>query len=155
MAASTPVVAMSGSDTIYINNRQLVDFADGNIVEIKYANQIANVKTGKNGNSIYSFNATGSNAEVMMRIMRGSADDKFLLGLMNIQQLNFAAFPLMIAQFIKKMGDGAGNIGSNIYFMSGGVFTKLVEAKSNVEGDTEQSVSIYTLMFSNAPSVLT
>jgi len=59
------------------------------------------------------------------------------------------------AEFSKKIGDGQGNITSDTYIMSGGVFTKQVEAKSNVEGDSEQSVAIYTIKWSNSPRVIT
>ncbi len=148
-------VAMSGSDTIMINNRVLNDLADANAVELTFPNEIASVKTGKNGNSIYGLNETGNQAECKIRAVRGSADDKFLNSLLAQQGQNFAAFPLMIGQFIKKIGDGLGNIASDQYIMSGGVFTKKVEAKMNVEGDSEQSVSIYTIKFSNAPRVIT
>lgn len=148
-------VAMSGNDTININNRVLVDLADGMVVELTYPNEIASVKTGKNGNSIYGLNESGKQCEVKIRVVRGSADDKYLNGLLSQQGQNFAGFPLMIAQLIKKIGDGKGNITSDIYVLSGGVFTKFVEGKSNVEGDTEQSISIYTLKFSNSPRALT
>lgn len=148
-------VAMSGNDTISINNRVLNDLADTNVVELTYPNEIASIKTGKNGNSIYGLNETGKNCEVKLRVIRGSSDDKYLNGLLTQQQANFAGFPLMIGQFIKKIGDGKGNITSDIYVVSGGVFTKQVEGKSNVEGDTEQSISIYTMKFSNSPRALT
>lgn len=148
-------IAMSGSDTITINNRVLADLADGNCVEMTFPNDIASVKTGKNGNSIYGLNETGKQSEVKIRLIRGSADDKFLLGLMAQQQSNFAGFALMIGNFIKKIGDGAGNISSDQYIMSGGVFTKQIEAKTNVEGESEQSVAVYTLKFSNAPRIIT
>lgn len=148
-------VSLSGSDTFMVNNRVLVDFADGKCVEVTFENDIANVKTGKNGNSIYGLNETGKQCKVVLRMVRGSSDDKFLNGLLAQQQANFAGFPLMIAQFIKKVGDGSGNITNDTYIMSGGVFTKQVEAQSNVEGETEQSVSIYTMKFSNNPRVLT
>lgn len=148
-------VAMSGSDTIIINNRVLQDLAEANVVELTFPTEIASVKTGKNGNSIYGLNETGKQAEVKIRVIRASSDDKFLNSLLAQQQQNFAGFPLMVGQFIKKIGDGAGNISSDQYIMSGGVFTKQIEAKSNVEGDSEQSVSIYTLKFSNAPRVIT
>ena len=85
----------------------------------------------------------------------GSADDKFLNNLLAQQQANFASTILMIGEFIKKLGDGAGNIQSDSYITSGGVFTKQAEAKMNVEGDTEQSIAIYTVKFSNAPRVIT
>lgn len=148
-------VALSGSDTIIINNRPLADLADQNCVELTFPNEIASVKTGKNGNSIYGLNETGKQSEVKVRVIRGSADDKFLNNLLAQQQANFAGFVLMIGQFIKKIGDGAGNIASDTYIMSGGVFTKQVEAKMNVEGESEQSVCIYTIKFSNNPRVIT
>lgn len=148
-------LALSGSDTIMINNRILADLADGNCVELTFPNDIAAVKTGKNGNSIYGLNETGKQCEVKVRLIRGSADDKYMNSLLAQQQSNFAGFPLMIGQFIKKLGDGAGNITNDTYIMSGGVFTKQVEAKTNVEGESEQSVAIYTLKYSNSPRVIT
>lgn len=148
-------VAMSGNDTITINNYLLEGQADGNVVELTFPNEIANVKTGKNGNSIYGLNESGKQCEVKVRVLRGSKDDKFLNGLITLQSQNFAGFPLMIAEFIKKIGDGSGNILSDVYVLSGGIFTKQVEGKSNVEGDTEQSVAVYMLKFSNSPRALT
>jgi hypothetical protein len=148
-------LSMTGSDTVMINNRIFADLADGNCIELSYPSDIANVKTGKNGNSIYGLNETGKQCEVKMRLVRGSADDKFMNGLLAQQQSNFAGFPLMFGSFIKKLGNGQGAITSDTYIMSGGVFTKQVEAKTNVDGETEQSVSIYTLKFSNAPRVIT
>lgn len=148
-------VAMSGSDTIIINNRLLTDLTDGDCVVMTFPNDIAQVKTGKDGNSIYGLNESGKQCEVKLKLIRGSADDKFLNGLLNQQQLNFAGTVLLTGEFIKKIGDGAGNILSDTYVQSGGVFTKQVEAKSNVEGDTEQSTSTYTIKYSNAPRALT
>lgn len=148
-------VAMSGNDTANINNHIFSDLADGNCIELKFPNDIAQVKTGKNGNSIYGLNESGKQCELMLRLIRGSSDDKFLNNLLVQQQANFAAFPLMIGTFIKFVGDGQGNQVSDTYVLSGGIFTKQVEAKDNVEGDTEQSVSIYTMKFSNAPRAIT
>lgn len=150
-----PTVALSGSDTITINNQVLADLATGNCVELTFPNEIASVKTGKNGNSIYGLNETGRQAEVKIHVLRASADDKFLNGLLAQQQNNFAGTVLMIGQFIKKIGDGQGNITSDTYVMGGGVFVKQVEGKTNVEGDADQSIAMYTLRFSNAPRALT
>lgn len=148
-------VALSGSDTVIINNRIISDLADGDVVMLDFPNNIAEVKTGKNGNSIYGLNETGKNAELTLRVIRGSADDKFLNALLVAQEQNFAGTVLMIGEFIKKIGDGAGNIASDTYITSGGVFIKRVNAKSNVEGDTAQSVSEYKIKFSNAPRTIT
>jgi hypothetical protein len=148
-------VAMSGDDTILINGLSLSDLADGNCVELTFPNDISNVKTGKNGNSIYSLNFTGRQCEVKIRVVRGSADDKFLNNLLVQQLANFSGTVLMFGNFIKKIGDGQGNITSDTYIMSGGIFTKIPEAKTNAEGEAEQSVAMYTMKFSNSPRVLT
>lgn len=148
-------VAMSGSDTIKINNRILADLADGDCVALTFPNDIMQVKTGKNGNSIYGLNESGKQCEFTLRIIRGSADDKFMQNLLSQQQSNSAGFALMIGEFVKRIGNGAGAITNDTYITSGGAFVKQVEAKSNVEGDTEQSIAIYHIKFSNAPRVLT
>lgn len=148
-------VAMSGSDTIKINSRILADLADADCVALTYPNDIASVKTGKNGNSVYGLNESGKQSELVLRVIRGSADDKFLNNLLSQQQLNFAGFVLMNGEFVKKVGDGQGNIALDTYITSGGIFSKAVEAKSNQEGDSEQSISIYHLKFSNSPRVIT
>lgn len=148
-------VAMSGADTLMINNRVMADLADGNCIELTFESDIASVKTGKNGNSIYGLNETGRQAMAKIRYIRGSADDKFMNALLAQQQSNFSGFPLMFGSFIKKIGDGNGNVTSDTYIVSGGVFTKIPEAKTNTDGESEQSVVVYTLKFSNAPRVIT
>jgi hypothetical protein len=147
--------SLTGNDTITVNDRVLADLADGDAVTLEYPNEIASVKTGKNGNSIYALNESGKHIVVKIRVIRGSADDKFLNGLLAQQQANFAGFVLMIGEFIKKVGDGLGNITSDTYICSGGVFTNPVNAKTSVEGDTEQSVAVHTIKYTNAPRVLT
>ncbi len=150
-----PTVAMSGNDTVVLNNRVLADFADDNVAELTFPNEIATVKTGKNGNSIYGLNESGNQADFKVRLIRGSADDKFLNGLLAQQMNNFAGFPLMPGQFTKKIGDGRGNVTSDTYITSGGVFSKRVEGKSNVSGDSEQSTATYEIRFANAPRAIT
>lgn len=148
-------VAMSGKDTIKINNRPLVDLADADAVMLTFPNDIANLKTGKNGNSIYGLNESGKQADIAIRLIRGSADDKFLNNLLSSQQNDFAGTILMTGEFTKRVGDGLGNITNDTYITSGGVFTKIPEAKSNADGDTEQSTCTYHIKFSNAPRIIT
>jgi hypothetical protein len=147
--------ALSGQDTILINNYLFTGLADQNYVELTFPNEIADVKTGKNGNSIFGFKESGKQCEVTMRVLRGSSDDLFLQNLLTQQQINFAGTVLMQGQFIKKIGDGLGNITSDTYIMSGGVFVKQVEGRSNADGEIEQSLAIYKIKFTNAPRVLT
>lgn len=148
-------VALSGNDTMVLNNRTFADFADSNVIELTFPNDISQVKTGKNGNSVYGLNETGKQCELKVRLVRGSSDDVFLNNLLVQQQANFAGTVLLQGQFIKKIGDGQGNIVSDTYIVSGGVFQKQVEGKSNVEGDSEQSIAIYMMKFSNAPRAIT
>lgn len=149
-------VALSGNDTIIVNGTILTGSADGNIAELTFPNEIANVKTGKNGNTIYGLNESGRQSELKLRVIRGSDDDKFMQGLLNAQQADFASFPLMIGTLVKRIGtttfsqgQGPATPVNDTYALSGGIFTKPVEAKSNVEGDTEQSVSVYMMKFAN------
>lgn len=148
-------IALSGSDSVTINNTVLTDLADGDCVTLEYPNEIASVKTGKNGNSIYGLNESGKQATMKLRVIRGSADDKFLNNLLAQQQANFAGTVLIIGEFVKLLGDGKGNVSNDTYITSGGVFTKQVMAKTNVEGDATQSVAEYELRFSNAPRIIT
>lgn len=147
-------VGMSGSDTLNVNGRILADLADGEVAALTFPNDIANVKTGKNGNSLYALNESGRQCEFKLRVIRGSDDDKFMNNLMANQINNFAGFPLMFGEFIKRVGDGKGNIANDTYLTSGGVFVKRVEAKSNVEGEVDQSVAEYHIKFSNNTRVI-
>lgn len=148
-------LALTGSDTVTINNQPLSDFADGNVVELTFPNPIANVKTGKNGNALFGLNASGVQAECKIRVIRGGNDDKFLNNLLAQQNANFAGTVLLTGTFIKKLGDGAGNVTSDTYILAAGIFEKIPEGKSNVEGETEQSVAIYSMKFASAVRVLT
>lgn len=147
-------VSLSGNDTLKINNRSLTDLADGEVGKISFPNELVGVKTGKNGNSLYGFNHTGKQCELTLRLIRGSADDKFMLSLLTQMQNNFPGFPLLTGQFIKVVGDGKGNVVNDTYVLSGGIFSKQVEADSNAEGSTDQSVAIYTLKFTVSPRVV-
>jgi len=144
-------VALTGKDVIKINGRLFNDLADGDCAALTFPNDIAVVKTGKNGNSIYAFKYDGNVCEVVLRILRGSSDDKFLNNILALFKNDPAAFSLLQGEFSKQVGDGSGNIISDTYVMSGGIFKKQTEVKENAEGDVEQAVAIYTLTFSNAP----
>ena len=148
-------IAVSGADTLTLNNLVLTDFADANCAELTFPNDIANIKTGKNGNSIYGLNTSGRQAELKIRLLRAGNDDKALNALLANQQNNFAGTALLIGSLVKKVGDGTGkNIANDTYVLQGGIFVKIPEAMTNVEGDATQSVVIYTIRFSNAQRVI-
>ena len=119
-------VAISGSDTIKINNKILADFADGDVANLTFPNELAALKTGKNGNTIYAVNESGKQAELVLRVVKGSPDDKFLASQVAAQKSNFSGFILLIGELVKRIGDGTGKIISDTYLMSGGIFSKSV-----------------------------
>lgn len=147
-------VSMTGSDVAKINGRILNDLADGDCITMTRPSDMATVKTGKNGNSIYALNETGRQADMVLRIIRGSSDDKFLQGLLDSQTNNFAGFILMTGEFTKMIGNGQGAVVGDTHILSGGIFGKRTEAKSNVEGDSGQSIAEYHLKWANAPRVI-
>lgn len=147
--------ALSGSDSITILDRVLADSGDGDFATLEFEGEVATVKRGKNGNVIFGKNEGGNVATLTLRILRGSADDKFFNGLFSQQQAGFASFILLNGELVKQMGDGQGKITSDTYVVSSGVFLKPVNAKSNADGDTEQSLAIWTLKFGKAGRVLT
>ncbi len=141
--------SLTGADNLVLSNQPMVDVADGDWFTLTFPNTLAEVKTGKNGNSIFASNAMGQQAEATLRLLRGSANDLFLDALLQQQIQDFSTFITLSGTFSKRIGDGQGNITPDQYVASGGIFTQEVDAKSNAEGDTEQSVSVYRMKFAN------
>ena len=146
---------LTGSDVTIINDRIFSDLADGDTVVLNYNNNLVEARTGKNGNTIYAFNATGRTVEATMRVKLGSSDDKFL----NSQQASYisdpAAYTLMTGEFIKRVGDGEGGVTNVVYKLNGGIARQLPNASENVEGETEQGVAVWELVFANTDRLLT
>ena len=145
------IVALTGNDVTKINDRIFSGFADGDCVKITYPNDLVIVKTGKNGNSLYGFKNDGRQVDVTLRVVLGSADDKFLNNINSLMKNDFAAFTLMTGEFTKRVGDGNGNITAVTYILSGGVISHQPEAVENADGNTDQSLVVWSLKFSNAP----
>ena len=143
-------VSLTGNDTLLLAGRVITDVADKSWAELTYPNNLVEVKVGKNGNSIYALNASGLIAELVVRLIRGSSDDTFLNGLLVSQKADLSTFILLKGQLVKRVGDGFGNVTQDVYYVDGGVFQTQVIVSSNAEGDSEQSVSIYRLRFTNA-----
>lgn len=148
-------VSLSGNDTVVLNGRVLVGFADADVAELTFPNEIATVKVGKNQNAIFGFNTMGQIGEFKLRLLRACSDDQFLNGLLNGQNNNFQGDVLLTGQFIKKIGDGKGNVASDTYVAANGVFVKQVGAKMNTEGDATQSVAEYMIKFASVVRVIT
>jgi len=141
---------ITADDTLTLFDRVFNDFADGAVSMITFDNDIVGVKTGKNANTIFSKNETGNNAKMVLRIMRGSSDDKFLQDKLQQIEGDYAATVLASGEFVKRLGDGQGNVISDAYTLEGGTFTRKIDTMENVEGDTQQGVSVYNMIFAYA-----
>ena len=144
------MISLSGNDTIILAGRVLTDLGDGDVGELAFPNEMVKVKAGKNGNTIYAVDASGNIATVKLRVLRGSDDDKFLNGQIADFQADPPSFNVLDGQFVKRIGDGNGNVTNDAYLFGGGVPTRQVPATENVEGQTDQSVAIYEFTFAGA-----
>lgn len=148
-------VALTGSDVTIIDGRPFADFGNGDVIMLDFPNDLVDMTQGKNGNAIYSFNSTGKIVEATMRLIRGSSDDKFMNSRLTEFVTDPASFVLFSAEFVKRSGDGQGNVTEEVYTMDGGVIVRYPTAKENVEGDTEQAVSVYMIRFTNGDRIFT
>lgn len=142
--------ALTGNDTLIINNRVISDFSDGSTVNISYENDKVGISTGKNDNTIYSDNRQGSNCSITLRLLRGSDDDIYFNGLSISQSKDLPAFSLMNGSFSKRIGNGAGIVKFDNYVLQGGAFRKNVDVQENLQGETEQGTSVYQIFFAKA-----
>jgi hypothetical protein len=140
-------VSLTGKDAVVFNERVLADFADGDTVNVDFPNNLAEGKTGKNGNAIFAANASGRNAVVTLRVLRGSPDDKYLTGRVTAYINDPSAYVMDTLAFTKRTGDGSGTVTEDVYSFAGGIPQKIPSTKENVEGDTEQAVAIHTFFF--------
>jgi hypothetical protein len=143
------IYALTGDDQIIINQVPLNDFPDGDIGTLSIQNTIAEMTTGKDANTIFALNEAGKNAVLTVRVLMGSSDDKRLNGLIP-QTSRFASYSLVEGSIIKQIGDGAGNISYNTYMLSGGMVNKLPDVRINVNGDGQQAVVEYQIIFALA-----
>ena len=148
-------ISLTGADTISIDGIPLVDLGDGDVGSLTFPNSLTETKKGKNGNGIIALNESGDIAELTLRVLRGSLDDATLNSRLVLMKQDFASFSTVVGEIIKKMGDGQGNVTNDIYNLSGGSFSKRTEVTSNVEGNTDQALAIYTITFLNSSRALT
>jgi tRNA splicing ligase len=140
---------LTGEATLTLYDRVFTDLADGDVSTVTFPNNLVELKTGKNRNTIYSRNAMGENGEMVLRLVRGSSDDRFLQGKLSLMERDFISSELCNGQLAMRLGDGNGTVVTDVYTLGGGLITKKVEGKENVEGDTTQAVSVYNLKFAN------
>ena len=143
------IFALTGDDSIIINDIPLNDFADGDIGSLSLPNNIFDMQTGKNGNTIFALDESGNNATLTVRVLMSSNDDKRLNGMIP-KSKGFAQSVLATGSVVKQVGDGQGNVSYNTYLLAGGMVQKKPDVKSNVNGDASQAVIEYVIQFAEA-----
>lgn len=141
---------ITSNDTLTLYDRVFVDLASGDTSMITFDTDLVSMKTGKNQNTIFARNESGNNAKMILRLIRGSSDDRFLQTKLTALEGDFASAQLAQGQFVKRLGDGEGNVINDAYNLFGGVFTRKMDGKENVDGDTEQGVAVYNMAFALA-----
>lgn len=143
------VFTVTSNDTLTLNGHVFVDLATDDVTMISFPTPVVTRKTGKNGNTLFAQNAQGLNADLTLRLMRGSADDQFMQQLINTAPADFPSTQLLTGTFVKRLGDGQGNVVSDIYNLQGGVISKQIDGKENVSGDTTQGEAVYNVIFAS------
>ena len=141
--------ALTGDDSIIINDIPLKDFANNDIGTLDLPNNLFDLATGKNGNTIFALDESGNNATLTVRVLMSSADDKRLNGMIPKSD-GFAQTILATGSVVKQIGDGQGNVSYNTYVLAGGMVQKKPSIKSNVNGDDSKAVVEYVIQFAEA-----
>ena len=139
--------SLTGDDTIELNVAPNLtnDLADGDAVTLTIPNDLVNIQVGKNGNAIYAKDENGNRFDMELRVLRGVKSDENLLAKYLATRANFSGSTFITGQFVKHFGDGNGNVAAYTYTIGGAMIRKAPEMKSNVNGDTEQSVTVYNI----------
>lgn len=148
-------VSLTGSDVVTLNGRVFHDFAQNDIIKLDFAEDLVKVQSSKNGNIVYALNANGLMSGLTLRLLAGSSDDQYINSLLASQIKDLSSFILIVGSFVKRVGDGQGNVTNVIYNTLGGVVKKFPAAKTNTTGDVEQSVVEWMLDFgSNSRAIM-
>lgn len=143
-------ITLNGNDTLQLAGRTITCFAQGDYFKLEFPNSTAEVAVGKNGNAAFVENVKGRIGVGTLQILRSTSDDAYFQAMLDAQERDFAASELIQGQYVKRFGNGTGGITHDTQKLRNGVITKRIEAKSNSEGDTEQSVAVYTFLFASA-----
>lgn len=148
-------VSLTGNDVVTLNGRVFHDFAQNDIIKLEFDAELVTVQAAKNGNVVYGLNENGKLSKLTLRLLAGSSDDRYINSLLANQISDLSGFILIVGSFVKRVGDGSGNVSNIIYNTLGGVIKKFPAAKTNTTGDVEQSVVEWMLEFgSNSRAIM-
>jgi hypothetical protein len=140
----------SGKDVVEIDGRHLTGFADGDVAVLSFPNQKISKFSGDDGNTITVANAAGTQAQLQLRILQNSRDYQYLKMRMAQQDYDLASMLKLTGRFTKITGDELGNITKDTVNCYGGNFTNGVQFTKGTNGNVEENVAIFTILFSRS-----
>lgn len=135
--------ALTGADTSIVFGRNLTNFGKGDVVKCDYPGDFVKVEQGKNGNTIYALDNSGLLAKLTIKLLRGSPDDRFMSAIVAAAAADLPTFDLGIGTFVKRIGQGNGQVVYDTYVLAGVCPTKKQPASENTDGDPEQAQVMY------------
>ena len=150
------VFTLCGDDTITLNGHNLINFANDTVAQLTFNSSVSTMTIGKSGSAIVATNEQGKSAELTVRIMRGSDDDKFLNAAFITQKKDLVNADLINGTIVRHIGQGisGGSVARETTVLTGGIFTKQPDNQINISGDAEQGVVTYTLQFATGERTL-
>ncbi len=148
-------VSLTGGDVVTLNGRVFHDFGPGDVTKLDFGEELVKVQASKNGNIVYGLNENGRMSKLSLKLLVGSSDDRYLNSILASQIQDLSSFILIVGSFVKRVGDGSGEVSNVIYNTLGGVITKFPGAKTNTIGDVDQSCVEWELEFgSNSRAIM-
>ena len=136
--------------TDYSGDWVLTDFADGTVAELSAPNELSSLTTGYNGNSLGAHNEPGRQRDLTLRIVKGSGDDKRLNANYNLWKNRDIRFKPLSFAFTKNVMHEDGSVTNDKVTCYFGLPAGQPVQMSDMAGNTEQVVSIYTIRFGNS-----
>ena len=128
----------------------LSDFADGTVAELNAPNELSTLTTGYNGNSLGSHNEPGRQRDLALRLVKGSGDDKRLNANYNLWKNRDFRFKPLEMTFTKYVAHGTEPTTDDKVTCYFGLPTGQPAQVSDMNGNTEQVVSVYSIRFGNS-----
>lgn len=136
--------------TDYSGDWVLTDFADGTVAELSAPNELSAMTTGYNGNSLGAHNEPGRQRELTLRVVKGSSDDKRLNANYNLWKNRDIRFKPMSMAFTKNIMHEDGSTTNDKVSCYFGLPAGQPVQMSDMAGNTEQVVSVYSIRFGNS-----
>lgn len=128
----------------------LTDFADGTVAQLTAPNELSNMTTGYNGNSLAAHNEPGRQRELALRLVKGSSDDKRFNLNYNLWKNRDIRYKPLEMEFTKQIAHSDGSITNDKVTCFFGNPGAQPEQTTDVAGNTDQVVSVYSIKFGNS-----